>query len=172
MDWNTRVNLVSRKEAAPWIHLQDSLWFASRPPGGSLVDIGTGAGFPGLVTALARPDLQVTLVEPRQKKQAFLEAAVAALGTGNVTLRVARAKAGVVRATTSPRTWRGPWDHAVCKALTDPATFARMAAPLARTLWFLASEEQAAAAANWTIDTSWTVAEGRPRVLLTMTGRK
>ncbi len=172
LDWNTRVNLISRKERAPWIHLQDSLWFASRVPRGqSLVDIGTGAGFPGLVTALARPDLRVTLVEPQQKKQAFLEAAVAALGLGNVTLRVARAEAGVLRATTSPQSWRGPWDHAVCKALTDPAGFARLAAPLARRLWFLASEEQAAAATGWTVDARWTVADGRPRVLLTRPGK-
>lgn len=173
MDWNTRVNLISRKETAPWIHLQDSLWFASRlPPGRSLVDIGTGAGFPGLIAALARPDLTVTLVEPQRKKQAFLEAAVEALGLGNVTRREARAEAGVLRASQSPQTWRGPWDHAVCKALTDPAGFARLAAPLARTLWFLASEEQAAAATGWTIDARWTVADCRPRVLLTMTGRK
>ncbi len=172
LDWNRRVNLVSRKETAPWIHLQDSLWFASRlPQAQKLVDIGTGAGFPGLVTALARPDLKVTLVEPQQKKQAFLEAAVAALGLPNVIRREARAERGALRATRTPQTWRGPWDHAVCKALTDPAGFAVLATPLARRLWFLASEEQAAAAVGWTVDCRWTVEDGRPRVLLTTEGR-
>lgn len=179
LDWNTRVNLISRKEAAPWIHLQDSLWFASRieaggleaggtAPSQKLVDVGTGAGFPGLVTALARPDLRVTLVEPQQKKQAFLQAAVRALDLRNVSLLEARAERGALCATRTPQSWRGPWDHAVCKALTDPAGFARMAAPLARCLWFLASEEQASSAAGWTVDARWTVADGRPRVLLTM----
>lgn len=43
--------------------------------GGHLLDIGSGAGFPGLVLAAARPDLTVTLVEPRQRKWAFLKTA-------------------------------------------------------------------------------------------------
>jgi 16S rRNA (guanine527-N7)-methyltransferase len=41
----------------------------------SIVDVGSGAGFPGLVIAAARPDARVTLVEPRQKKWAFLRSA-------------------------------------------------------------------------------------------------
>jgi len=47
------------------------------PPGpGRLLDLGSGAGFPGLVLAAARPDLEVTLVEPRERRWAFLLAAV------------------------------------------------------------------------------------------------
>lgn len=41
----------------------------------ALVDVGSGAGFPGLILAAARPELEVTLIEPRQKKCAFLRAA-------------------------------------------------------------------------------------------------
>ena len=173
LEWNTRINLISRKETAPWIHLQDSLHFAAvLPQGGKLIDIGTGAGFPGLITALARPDLKVTLVEPQHKKQLFLEAAALRLQL-TVTRLEARLEQGKIRATQSPKVHGGKWDHAVCKALADPAEFARMASPLAHTLWFLASGEQARAAAPaWRVASTWTVADGRPRVLLTCPGKR
>jgi 16S rRNA (guanine527-N7)-methyltransferase len=55
-------------------------------------DLGTGAGLPGLVLALDRPDLSVTLVEPLLRRTTFLEEAVAALGLGNVEVVRARAE--------------------------------------------------------------------------------
>lgn len=62
------------------------------PEGVSLCDIGSGAGLPGLVLALARPDLRVTLVEPLLRRTTFLEEAVDALGLGNVDVVRARAE--------------------------------------------------------------------------------
>jgi 16S rRNA (guanine527-N7)-methyltransferase len=61
--------------------------------GGVLVDVGSGAGFPGLVIAAARPDLEVVLVEPRERKWAFLRAAAdrASLSCRCVNARVAAA---------------------------------------------------------------------------------
>jgi 16S rRNA (guanine527-N7)-methyltransferase len=60
---------------------------------GVVVDVGSGGGFPGLVIAAARPDLRVVLIEPRQKKWAFLRAVVdkAALSCTCVNARVAAA---------------------------------------------------------------------------------
>ncbi len=173
LDWNTRINLISRKETAPWIHLQDSLHFAAALPADqTVIDIGTGAGFPGLIVALARPDLRLTLVEPQHKKQLFLEAAVKLLHLSVIRLE-ARVELGKVRSTQSDKVHGGKWDHAVCKALANTTEFARMAAPLARTLWFLASEDQAVGAAPvWSVARTWTVAEDRSRVLLTCPGRK
>ena len=55
-------------------------------------DIGSGAGLPGLVLALRRPDLTVTLVEPLLRRATFLDEAVAALGLSNVQVRRARAE--------------------------------------------------------------------------------
>src|SRR5690349_8596508 len=49
-------------------------------PGATVVDVGSGAGLPGMVLAVARPDLYVTLVEPLARRTAFLSEAVAALG--------------------------------------------------------------------------------------------
>jgi 16S rRNA (guanine527-N7)-methyltransferase len=50
------------------------------PEGASLFDIGSGAGLPGIVIALARPDLTVTLIEPLERRVAFLNEAVEGLG--------------------------------------------------------------------------------------------
>ena len=50
------------------------------PPEASVCDLGTGAGLPGLVLAIARPDLRVTLVEPLLRRTTFLEEVVADLG--------------------------------------------------------------------------------------------
>jgi 16S rRNA (guanine527-N7)-methyltransferase len=54
------------------------------PERGSACDLGSGAGLPGIVVAIARPDLSVQLVEPRRGKVAFLELAMDRLGLGNV----------------------------------------------------------------------------------------
>ena len=70
--WNTRFNLVSRRDAARLRerHVLDSLallpWWA-----GTLADLGTGAGFPGMPLAIARPDRQVVLVERSERKGRF-----------------------------------------------------------------------------------------------------
>lgn len=62
------------------------------PRGVDVCDIGSGAGLPGLVLALSRPDLSVTLVEPLLRRTTFLEEAVASLGLGNVEVVRARAE--------------------------------------------------------------------------------
>ena len=84
--WNDRVNLTSIRDPGEIArrHFGESLFVASVLPidGASLVDIGTGAGFPGLPIAVARPDVKVTLVESVGKKVTFLKEA--ARGIPNV----------------------------------------------------------------------------------------
>jgi 16S rRNA (guanine527-N7)-methyltransferase len=63
------------------------------PPSASVCDIGSGAGLPGLVMAIRRPDLVVTLVEPLLRRTAFLDEAVARLSLDNVEVVRARAEA-------------------------------------------------------------------------------
>jgi 16S rRNA (guanine527-N7)-methyltransferase len=58
--------------------------------GARVVDVGSGAGFPGLPLAIARPDLDMTLVEPRAKRCAFLRHVVRTLGLTNVKVLEAR----------------------------------------------------------------------------------
>jgi 16S rRNA (guanine527-N7)-methyltransferase len=63
------------------------------PDEAAVCDIGTGAGLPGIVLAIARPDLQVTLVEPLLRRTSFLEEVVAELGLTRCEVRRARADA-------------------------------------------------------------------------------
>jgi 16S rRNA (guanine527-N7)-methyltransferase len=63
--------------------LNSALVRSAVPPGARVADVGSGAGLPGLPLALSRPDLQVTLIEPLQRRTVFLEQAVVALGLEN-----------------------------------------------------------------------------------------
>lgn len=77
--WNSRINLtrVVELEEAVRVHYVESLFVAAHLPSGtrSVADLGSGAGFPGFVVAVARPELQVTLIESDQRKAAFLREA-------------------------------------------------------------------------------------------------
>jgi len=62
------------------------------PHGATVADVGSGAGLPGLVWAIARPDLHVTLIEPLLRRTVFLEEAVDVLGLDQATVLRARAE--------------------------------------------------------------------------------
>ena len=69
------------------------------PQGASLFDIGSGAGLPGIVIALARPDLKVTLIEPLERRVEFLKEAVAAAPDLPFPIEVIRGRAQDVKKT-------------------------------------------------------------------------
>jgi 16S rRNA (guanine527-N7)-methyltransferase len=81
--WNARTNLSSIREPEEMVrrHFGESL-FASRhlPACKTLLDLGSGAGFPGLPIALASPEIAVTLAESQNKKSSFLREVVRTLG--------------------------------------------------------------------------------------------
>jgi 16S rRNA (guanine527-N7)-methyltransferase len=62
------------------------------PPGVTVADVGSGAGLPGLVWAIARPDLHITLIEPSLRRTVFLEEAIEALGLTQTDVMRARAE--------------------------------------------------------------------------------
>lgn len=68
------------------------------PMASSVIDVGTGAGLPGLVWAIARPDLSMTLVEPLERRVRFLELAVQELSLQSVTIVRGRAQDVQVKA--------------------------------------------------------------------------
>ncbi|APR82718.1 rRNA small subunit 7-methylguanosine (m7G) methyltransferase GidB [Minicystis rosea] len=96
---NEQMNLtaITTPEAAWSRHALDALslvpHLAALPAGARVLDVGSGGGVPGLPIAIARPDLQVTLLDATEKKIAFLSAAAAALGLANVKTVCGRAEA-------------------------------------------------------------------------------
>ncbi|MEO6981953.1 MAG: 16S rRNA (guanine(527)-N(7))-methyltransferase RsmG [Edaphobacter sp.] len=83
LKWNARTNLTAIREPEEIVrrHFGESLFAAEHlGPCESLLDLGSGAGFPGLPIALLRPEIRVTLAESQGKKAAFLREAARTLG--------------------------------------------------------------------------------------------
>ena len=112
VSYNEKVNLtaITSPEGIEDRHFADSLLFAAQPEvSGRLVDVGTGAGFPGIVAKIYKPDLELTLMEPTGKRVDFLRYACAELGLTGVEFAPARSGA-------SSSTWPAParWRHCLC----------------------------------------------------------
>jgi 16S rRNA (guanine527-N7)-methyltransferase len=107
------------------VHIADSLAGLEVPAVGEaarMVDLGSGAGLPGLVLAIARPAAEVVLVESVGKKCAWLERTVSALGLENVRVVCARAEALA----------EAPFDVVTARALASLPVLCEYAAPLLR----------------------------------------
>ncbi len=96
-EWNEKINLVSRKsiDSSFEYHIADSLhlsqFISEQLNGRSYSDLGTGAGFPGLIFAIRYPQVKVTFFEKLQKRRIFLEDIKAKLSLKNVTVEGALA---------------------------------------------------------------------------------
>lgn len=100
-------------------HFADSmmlLQYAEIPQGASVIDVGTGAGFPGMVLKIVRPDIRLTLLDSLQKRLGFLEEVCGALGFTDVELIHARAEEG------SRTELRDSFDVAVSRAVAGMNT--------------------------------------------------
>lgn len=105
LKWNAKVNLTSVGDPEQIIsrHFGESLFAARRlfPDGDSeqtAIDVGSGAGFPGLAIKIAVPSLQTTLVESNNRKATFLREVIRALGLRSVTVLAERAEQVSLRA--------------------------------------------------------------------------
>jgi len=94
-EWNQRMNLTAIRERSQQItkHLLDSLAVHRYVHGPRVIDVGTGAGFPGLPLALVMPQVQFTLLDSTAKKLKFIDHVCAELQIANVTTVHARAEA-------------------------------------------------------------------------------
>src|SRR5215467_2531365 len=93
MRWNQRINLTSIRDPAECVtrHFGESLFLAKwMSLDGTHLDVGSGAGFPGLALKIAFPALQVTLLEPVAKKRAFLKEVARSCGMVGVDVRPER----------------------------------------------------------------------------------
>ena len=114
VEYNEKVNLtaITDAEGIEDRHFIDSLLLASQPEvQGSLVDVGTGAGFPGIVAKIYKPDLQLTLMEPTGKRVDFLKYACAELGLTGVEFAKERAEEA------ARKIWREQFDVASARAV-------------------------------------------------------
>ena len=131
LDWNTRMDLTAVTEEAEMIdkHYVDSL-IALKTPGlipqsGRLIDVGTGAGFPGLPLALACPQLQVTLLDSLGKRMRWLETVLPQLGVANAHCVTARAEEEVTKC-------RETYDYATSRAVARLNVLLELTAPYVR----------------------------------------
>lgn len=92
--WNPKINLVANSSLVELEtrHIEDSIQITSlaSQATGTWVDLGSGGGLPGLVLAITRPDLDVTLVESDQRKSVFLRTVARELGLQNVKVLARR----------------------------------------------------------------------------------
>ncbi len=128
--WNAKINLTALKTDRDIIikHFLDSLavlpWLDAAP---FLMDLGSGAGFPGLALKLVRPALALTLVEARQKKAVFLEYLASHLRLAGV--EVVQTHLTPARA----RLWEPKVAAVVSRAAFSLPRFLELAAPLLAT---------------------------------------
>ncbi len=90
--WNRVYNLTAVRDAGRMVshHLLDSLAAVPHFQGATVLDVGSGGGLPGIPLAIARPELQVTLIDSIAKKTAFLLQAKAELGLANLAVVTGR----------------------------------------------------------------------------------
>jgi 16S rRNA (guanine527-N7)-methyltransferase len=144
--------------------LVDAIVIAQRLPAHArVVDVGSGAGAPGLALALLRPDLQVTLVEPRGKRASFLLSVLAELGRSDVAIERTRGE--------SLR--REAWDVAVSRATLVPPLWLDLATGLVvpgGAVWVLVAHDEPPTHARASLEDdfvyTWPLTGARRRALV------
>ena len=128
--WNIRINLVAKapEEVLIESHFLDSLTLLpllkNCPPPG-LMDVGSGAGFPGLVLKIACPELKVTLIEPRKKRVSFLRQVVRSLALQEITILETRLE----KDNDELAGWRNSTPMITSRAFTSINLFLDLASP-------------------------------------------
>lgn len=154
--WNGVYNLTSLRDPMQMVthHLLDSLAAVSAFEGAkNVLDVGAGGGLPGIVLAIARPDMQVSLIDTVHKKTAFLTQVKAELGLKNVTvytMKVQDLKAG-------------PFDVITSRAFADLSDFVNWSGHLLEEGGrFIALKGTAPADEQERLPGEWKVRELRP----------
>jgi len=129
LEWNRKFNLTAITEPDEIIakHFLDSLCLSPLIPGGSsVIDVGTGAGFPGVPLLIAAPDLKLTLLDSLGKRVAFLENLLAELGLPARCVHARAEDAGRDAA------FREQYDFAVSRAVSRLNVLAELCLPFVR----------------------------------------
>lgn len=129
VDWNARMNLTAivEPEDVALKHFADSILpEALIPKNATVIDVGTGAGFPGIPLAIARPDIALTLMDALQKRVKFLEAVCKelALSVPCVHARAEEAARGPL--------YRARFDVALSRAVAPASVLTELTVPFLR----------------------------------------
>ncbi len=158
--WNARMDLTAARSHDELVDLMiaDAAVMAARIPKGSrVVDVGSGAGAPGLPLALMRPDLAVTLIEPLTKRISFLRTALGSVARPDVLLVRGKGEESVGGAAT--------WDVAMARATLPPPAWLALGRQLVvkgGSVWVLLAKEAAPASSDDRVadDVSYTWPRG------------
>lgn len=151
VDYNQKVNLtaITDPQGIEEKHFLDSLLFAAQPEvQGSMVDVGCGAGFPGVVAKIYNPALRLTLLEPTGKRVEFLRFVCERLGLADVEFAKERAEEA------ARKQWRAQFDLASARAVAALPVLCEYCLPLVRVgghfiaLKGAAAEQELQAAGN------------------------
>lgn len=160
--WNARVDLTAARtpEAMVELMLTDAVVLARHVQrGASVVDVGTGGGAPGLVLAILRPDLAVTLVEPLQKRVSFLRTAIGTLGRTDVALVHGKGESVAPHG----------FDEAVSRATLAPPEWLALGARLVRPgglVWVLVAKVEPPALVSTALEVDFAYGDEKSRRLL------
>lgn len=132
--WNKRIDLTAARTEAELCDLMvaDAASLTPHiPQDARVVDVGTGAGAPGLALALLRPDLKVTIVEPLSKRTSFMRTVIGTLGRTDIMIVPDRVE-----------NVTGTWDVATSRATLPPAEWVPAGFKLAPVVWALLAKEE------------------------------
>ncbi len=131
VEWNEKMNLtaITEPDDILYKHFLDCLLFLKHvhpTENARLIDVGTGAGFPGMVLLIARPDLKVTLLDGLNKRLTFLSAVLTQLGLQAETVHLRAEEAG------KKPDFREQFDVACARAVAALPTLSEYCMPLVK----------------------------------------
>jgi 16S rRNA (guanine527-N7)-methyltransferase len=162
VSWSERVDLTAARDADTLVDLllADAAALASTQLTGSVIDVGSGVGAPAIPLAILQPSLALTLVEPRERRAAFLRTSLGTLARPEIQLlrtRSTEVKAGVA-------------ELALSRATLPPPLWLREGARLARRgVWVLLGQDAPPTLPAWHVDLDlsydWPLTGGRRRAV-------
>jgi 16S rRNA (guanine527-N7)-methyltransferase len=127
VDWNNKINLtaITDETGIATKHFLDSLTaIKTGYVSGKVIDVGTGAGFPGLVLKIAKPDIELTLLDSLNKRIKFLQTVSDELSLENIEFVHSRAEDGGMN-----RAYRGKFDTVVSRAVANMTVLSEWCLP-------------------------------------------
>ena len=143
--WSERVDLTAARNAESLVDLllSDAVLLASTQLTGTLIDVGSGVGAPAIPLAILAPNISLTLVEPRERRAAFLRTSCGTLSRPDITLLRKR----------SMEVEEGVADVAMSRATLPPPQWLREGARLARSaVWLLLGQDDPPSLPSWHVD--------------------